>query len=133
MELSKLIPIDISIVALVISIIGVLWNYFINQITVRYTARNQYMSVLFDIDKQLIANPKLWRIYDKYPKQEDKSPGTDESDEAGRRRAFIFYHINLFEIIFNDYHNVPLHLNKADRQFSASWNTYMKHFFTHSK
>ncbi len=128
MEYSKILPIAISLIALIISIIVAFRNWWYNEISVRYTARNHYMSVLFDIDKQLISNPSLWSIYDNHSTGITK---LTEATEVGKRRAFIYFHINLFEIVFNDYNKV-LHLNQTDRQFWESWKTYIKQFFTRS-
>ena len=82
------------------------------------------MSALFDIDKQLINNPELWTIYDNFPIGLQKS---NDGKSLGQRRAFIFYHLNLFEVTHTNYTRI-LYKNKADREFWESMKAYMRQF-----
>lgn len=120
-EQLKLVAIFISSLALIISILG--WRN--SRVSVRQTIKNSYMSALFDIDKQLINNPDLWTIYDNYPKGLQKS---DEGKHLGQRRAFIFYHFNLFEVTHTNYTRI-LYKNKADKEFWEAMKNYIVQFF----
>lgn len=117
----KIIPIVISSLALIVSLIG--WNY--SRINVRQTIKNSYMAALFDIDKQLTNNPILWTIYDEFPSGLTKDG--DPMDKA-RRRAFIYHHFNLFEVTHTNYTQI-LFKNKIDCEFWDSMTNFIIQFF----
>src|SRR4051794_609966 len=116
-----MLHIDLSTVIAVLSFIFSVatawfaWRY--NGTAVRYTARNQYMNALFDLDRQLIARPELWAIHDDHPMVRTRS---HDPEAAARREAFIYLHLNLFESVYNDYHK-SLRPNRTDAQHWASW------------
>lgn len=117
--LLKVLPIFISTLSLIVAIIG--WRY--SKANIRQTIKNSYMSTLFDIDKQLINLPILWTIYDKSPFKLDEK----EEDKA-RKRAFIYYHFNMFEITHTNYTKV-LFKNSSDKEFWTSMTKYINQFF----
>jgi hypothetical protein len=120
-EQVKLATILISVSALVISFLG--WRN--SRVSVRQTIKNSYMTALFEIDKQLMNNPELWTIYENFPAGLEKST---DGKAVGQRRAFIFYHFNLFEVTHTNYTRI-LYKNKADKEFWASMEKYIKQFF----
>lgn len=124
----KIAPIFVASLSLLISLYVALRNWRYSETAVRYTSRNQYMNALFDIDRQLIARPELWAIYDHNALAQAKSM---EPAEIARRQAFIFYHLNLFETVFSDYVKV-LRLTPTDREYWDSWQRYMYDFFATS-
>ena len=71
------------------------------------------MSALFEIDKLMISHPDLWTIYDN---STIELPKSDVPKEKAKRRSFIFYHFNLFEVTHTNYTRI-LFLNKADDEF----------------
>ena len=122
------VSIVVSSVSLVISIIIAYRNWNYSEVSIRYASRNHYMNALFEMDKQMIANPRLWAIDDFHPIAQEKS---NQTEEKAKRDAFIYYNFNLFESIYHDYNNV-LYLSKADKQFWDSWKRNMINLFVNS-
>jgi hypothetical protein len=79
------------------------------------------MTALFDLNRQVLERPELWKVY------EPTTPlDTKEEIDAVRRRAFVWYHINVFEIVYADYHSHRFFArNKVDRLYWESWNTFI--------
>jgi hypothetical protein len=53
--------------------------------------------MLFEVDKQLISEPKLWSIYDDHPivtATQDKSP-----EFQAKLEAFAYLHLNMFDVV----------------------------------
>src|SRR3712207_2200100 len=98
-----ILPSTIAIISLLISLVVALRNWRYSDISVRYTSRNQYMNALFDIDRQLIARPELWAIYDGHEMAEQRS---NDPEAKARREAFLYLHFNLFETVYIDYNKV---------------------------
>lgn len=124
-----LVSVVLAFLSLVISLIVALRSWQYSEIGVRYTARNQYMNALFDIDRQLLSNPHLWAVYDNHPLASTKS---SDPIEAARREAFIYLHLNLFETVFNDYRSLRVP-DKNDLAFWASWDSWIRLFFAGSQ
>ncbi|MEN3327892.1 MAG: hypothetical protein V7638_2699 [Acidobacteriota bacterium] len=118
----------IAITSLLVSLIVALRNWRYSETTVRYSARNQYMNALFDIDRQLIARPELWAIYDNHYMA---SALSIDAEAKARREAFIYLHLNLFETVYSDY-NKTLNLTRHDTEVWRSWERWMRQFFTGS-
>ena len=129
MKLGYSIPIVISVISILISLIVAYGNAKYYEVNIRYASRNHYMTVLFELDKQLINNPKLWAVYDTHPLSSSKLNETPE--EKAKREAFIWFHFNLFESVFNDYNNV-IKLTKVDSQFWESWKSNIELFLGNS-
>ena len=90
------------------------------------------MNALLDIDRQLVTNPELWQVYGV-----DVAALPDDSihpdREAGRRLAFIWYHLNLYELVFFEFHGDPVApLDRDDRLFRDSWDGYVRSFLARS-
>jgi hypothetical protein len=100
------------------------WRY--NRAALRSTSRNNYMNALFNINRELIAHPDLWAVYDPdWPQADSHNSPT----EKARRRSFIWYHINLFEVFYGDYHHHRLDSpDSDDRQYWDSWDKFIRSF-----
>lgn len=83
------------------------------------------MTGLFDIDRQLVNRPELWAIYDDHPMSASRS---SEPEAVSRRQAFLYFHFNLFETVYNDYNRV-LRRTRTDDQYWRSWDAWIRHFF----
>jgi hypothetical protein len=114
--------------SLLVSLLVALRTWRYSETNVRYSARNQYMNALFDIDRQLLNRPDLWAIYDDHYMAASKSAAVED---RARREAFLYYHLNLFETVFNDY-NGSLTLNDRDQRFWESWQAWIVDFFRSS-
>jgi hypothetical protein len=125
MTTQQLVPLVLSFLALMVSIYGPLRNWWYTEISVGYAARNNYSNALLEIDKQLIARPELWAIYDTHYMSATRS---EAPAERARREAFILFHFNLFETVFDDY-KLRLKFRSMDRQYWSSWRDYVTDFF----
>jgi hypothetical protein len=123
--MTPFVPLLNALLALLVSAAVAFWGLRYTETTIRYGARNQYMNAVFDIDRQMVNHPGLWAIYDGH----DVAKGRDTSPiESGRRQAFMYFHFNLFETVFNDYHRVLRWLPR-DEQHWQSWHNWIRGFF----
>ena len=88
----------VSVVALVVSFLTAVRTWISAVATFRSQARNNYMNALFDLNRQAIANPDLWSVYDAV-----LVPASNEPLKTAQRLAFVWYHLNLFEVVHADY------------------------------
>jgi hypothetical protein len=100
---------------------------------VRLTANERLMRMVIDIDREMIAHPQLMWLTrpDEFPSPDAKDPMTN-----AQLRAFMYMHLNMFDVAFN-YYNVTLNMNWLNRKLLLSreeidhwegWKTYMSWF-----
>ncbi len=128
MKYTELIPILISMISLIISLIVVFSNRSFSKRNISENIRKHYMGALYELDKLLISDPSLWAVYDNHPLAKEKK--MDELSK-GKREAFIYYLINLWETIFHDYNDTKNHFSHED-EFWYSWDNYITHFIKNS-
>lgn len=119
------IALIISIVSFIVSVATGYITYRFNKITIRNTAILEHNKLLLEIDKILIDEPELWGIYDEHPlsKEENKeSPFLQAKQEA-----FIYYYLNLFDVIFEFYHRQIVQ-NSNDKKQWMAWTQFIEHF-----
>lgn len=114
----------ISVVSFLVSLTGLYVTYRFNRITIRNTTILEHNKLLLEIDKMLIADPELWGIYDDHPLSKVVE---DEPMIQGKREAFIYYYINLFEVVF-EFYNRQIVQNKNDKKQWQAWVQYVEHF-----
>lgn len=119
------LPLLNSTLTLLGAILVAIWGWRYTVTTIRYGARNQYMNAVFDIDRQMVNHPELWAIYDGHALANARKTCPEAS---GRRQAFLYFHFNLFETVFNDYHRVLQWLPR-DEQHWRSWDNWIRRFF----
>ena len=119
------LPSTIAVISLLVSLFVALRNWRYSAVSVRYVSRNQYMNALFDIDRQLIALPELWAIYDSHEMAATRS---NDAASKARRDAFLYLHLNLFETVYV-YYNKILRPTPHDKEFWQSWDTWIYQFF----
>jgi hypothetical protein len=126
MEAKDILTLTVSSAALAVALMTAARSWRSNRATLRSAGRNNYMNALFNINRELIAHPDLWSVYDPdWPRAADY----DSPTEVARRRGFIWYHINLFELFYADYHHHRLgSIDSADRQYWDSWDKYIRSF-----
>jgi len=125
MELKDLITLVPSSAALIVSLVVAARTRHYNRTTLRAASRNNYMNALLNINREIVGHPELWAVYD--PRW--RPAGHELQTEAVRRRAFIWYHINLFELFYTDYHQYRLGPpDSADRQHWDAWDNYIRSF-----
>ena len=124
----QLITFALSVLAMIISLRISYRNWRYTETVMRYSIRNQYTNALFDIDRRLLDNPKLWAIYDNHPLAQQRS---SDPEEVARREAFIYYHLNLFECVFQDYTGIP-NPKEAEKQYWAAVMEWITVFLVNS-
>jgi hypothetical protein len=119
----------ISLLALIVSLIAAARTWKSDVATFRNAARNNYMNALFDLNRQLIAQPELWAVYD----PDMLTPAAKTPLEQVRRRAFIWYHLNVFEVVHADYStNRIASLNQVDQLYWKSWDNFVSYLLRSS-
>lgn len=133
MQSKDVLTLGISLVALVVSLWSAQRGWSYNLANLRRTARAGYMTALLEIDKQLVANPQLWQVYGVEVPPQVQSGAVAVEHEAGRRLAFIWYHFNLYELVFSEFHaNRVVSLDRDERMFWDSWDRYVRSFLAKS-
>jgi hypothetical protein len=117
----------LSLAALVVSVSVAVRTRHYNRASLSATSRNNYMNALLNINREILGHPELWAVYD----PQWQPPGCDSPSEIARRRAFIWYHINLFELFYTDYHRDISH-DFDDRTQWAAWHAYVRSFLKKS-
>ena len=130
--LKDILPMVISSMALLVSFWSAHRSWRFNLASLRRIARNNYMTALFDINRQLITHPQLWAVYgEATSSRQNAAAGQDL--EAGRRIAFIWYHLNLYETVYAEFYVQRLaRLDDEDRKFWESWDGYVRSFLASS-
>ena len=68
----------------------------------RMASRSQHLEaqkLLLEVNRQLIADPRLWALYDDHPVRKDPSFEEDSPLLTAKLEAFAFLKLNMFEII----------------------------------
>lgn len=125
MEVKDVLTLALSALAFLVSIVVATRTRFYNRATLRAAHRNNYMNALLNLNREMVGHPELWSVYDARWR-----PGEYESEmETARRRAFIWYHLNLFELFYTDYHvqrnDVP---DSDSREHWEAWDRYIRSF-----
>ena len=119
----------VAILALVVSLIGVSRTWRVSVATFRNVSRNNYMNALFDLNRQAVLNPRLWAVYDPV----FAAAMAADPLEKARLQAFIWYHLNLFEIVHADYVTHRLTpLDAIDKQHWKSFDNFITSFLKES-
>jgi hypothetical protein len=128
-DATLVLPVAMAALSLFVSLVVAWRNWRYSETGVRYVAWNQYMNALFDLDRQLITRPELWAIFDNH---ELATKRAEDAESRGRREAFIYYHLNLFETVFNNYNNM-LSRTRIDEQYWQSWDAWIRYFLVESR
>lgn len=127
-------PVQIDLIAVIISLVSLGVSIYVerraarlNDTAFRRTAEHDHIAALLELDRVLISNPELWAIYDDHPlarQRRARSGGL----AAARREAFIFSHLNIFELVHDFYHG-SIRQGKCDKRYWDAWDRYMCQFF----
>jgi hypothetical protein len=115
----------ISVVSFIVSIVTGYISYRFNKITIRNTAILEHNKLLLEIDKILMEDPLLWSIYDDHPMS--KQDNINNPVYKAKKDAFIYYYLNLFDVIFEFYHRQIVQ-NRNDKKQWTAWIQFIKHF-----
>lgn len=125
MELKDVITLALSASALVISFVVHVRTQRYTRATIRATHRSNYMNALLNLNREIVGHPELWSVYDAQWRPEVYGSPT----EIARRRGFIWYHLNLFEWFYTDYHLQQMDEPDPNaRQHWVAWDRYIRSF-----
>jgi hypothetical protein len=125
MDPIQVIPILISTFAFFLSGYAAYRTGKFNDIALRRSSRETHIKMLFDIRKMLVDSPSLWAIYDAHPLSAEKDLS---ALGVAKREAFIFQHLNVFELVF-DYYNNLIKQDDIDRAYWRAWDSSIRQLF----
>jgi hypothetical protein len=129
MTMKDYLTLAISLLALIVSLIAAARTWKSNVATFRAAARNNYMNAMFDLNRQIIAHPELWSVYDPAVLESAANTPTEQL----RRRAFIWYHLNVFEVVHADYCTDRItSLNRVDQLYWKAWDNFVSYLLRSS-
>jgi hypothetical protein len=86
------------------------------------------MKMLFDVGQILVTTPDLWTVYDTHSLTLPRDPS---ALGGARRAAFIYQHLNVFDLVW-DYYNNLIKRNRVDEDYWKAWHNYIRQFFHES-
>src|SRR4051812_19226323 len=127
---------DTAILTVLVGLVAAAINYTILRgrlREIRLTANERLMRMVIDIDKEMIAHPELvWltRPAD-FPR-----PDLGDPKLNAQLRAFMYMHLNMFDVAFNYYNETlgmsrpmgKLFLSREEIDHWEGWKTYMTWF-----
>jgi hypothetical protein len=120
------ITIAISVIALTLSCYVAYRTSKFNDIALRRASRETHIKMLFDIKKMLVDSPELWAIYDSHPvssKRDMSALG------IAKREAFIYQHLNVFELVYDYYEKLLPKRDEVDREYWRAWKSSIQQLF----
>jgi hypothetical protein len=129
MEVKDVISLALSALAFLVSIVVAARTRYYNRATLRAAHRANYMNALLNLNREIMGHPELWSVYDAQWRPSE----FDSATETARRRAFIWYHLNLFELFYTDYHQQRNDAPDSDaREHWDAWDRYIRSFLNSS-
>ena len=118
------ISITLSLVSLGIASFAAWRAYQLAHTQLRLANRNEFQRMLIDLDKELIANPRLWAVYDSNPMPNER---IEDPVEQARVEAFAYMHLNVFELVYS-FFNDPGDLTRVERGAWQQWDAHLRVF-----
>jgi hypothetical protein len=122
----QIITITISVLALTLSCYVAYRSSKFNGIALRRASRETHIKMLFDIRKMLVDSPELWSIYDAHPLSSEKDMS---ALGVAKREAFIYQHLNVFELVYDYYEKLLPKRDKMDLEYWRAWNSSIQQLF----
>jgi hypothetical protein len=122
----QIIAIAISVLALTLSCYVAYRTSKFNDIALRRASRETHIKMLFDIRKMLVDFPELWAIYDAHPVSSERDMS---ALGVAKREAFIYQHLNAFELVYDYYEKLLPKRDKVDREYWRAWNSSIQQLF----
>lgn len=129
MSTSEILTLSVALVSLVVSGLAAYKAYYLSGFQVRVANRLEYQKFLFEIDKLLIAHPRLWAVFDQF-KHLAVGAG-DDGVEKAQREAFLQLHTDLLEIVhvfFAEAH----YLKREDPTVVQAWENWARYLVHNS-
>ena len=111
----------VSLFAATLSILFFALNFWFSR---RMASRSLYLEahkMLFDIDRQMIAEPRLWAFYDDHPIRFDPAFDGSSVHLRAKLEAFAYLQLNMFEIVLVE---VPKLTFRGKRSQSKVWHEF---------
>ena len=131
-EFKDIIGPVVSTCAAVLSAGLFLWNFRLSRRLADRSLNLEGQKMLIEINRQLIADPWLWALYDDHEVRKDP----DFEGKCGQSicfqaklRAFAYLSINMFEIVLAE---IPSPKRKGRRNESAVWIDFFEHAIAES-
>lgn len=107
----------------------VIFALLISIVTFIHTSQKSWgeyiINMQLDIDKMLVDSPELWAIFDSHKNIEDASP-----HGQAKREAFIYLHLDMFELVYDYYKN--FRLCSRWKNHWVTWERYIEEFLRSS-
>jgi hypothetical protein len=89
----------VSLIAAALSILFFVFSFRLSKRTSDRSLNLEAQKMLLELNRQLIADPQLWSIYDDHPIR--AAPEFDASSQQfqGKLEAFAYLYLNMFEIV----------------------------------
>lgn len=117
--------------ALIISLYYAKKSRELNITLLKRNAEHDHTNAILEIDKMLVQYPELWAVYDEHEMSKNDSINKD-SIKRGRLEAFVYAHLNIFELVFEFYHSDVAKMSYRDMKYWEAWEKYIKGFITDS-
>lgn len=115
------IALVISLVAAALATYAAVQTYHLDKASFRVSNYHQFDALLIEIDKQLIELPQLSAIF-------DTAPFEGEPLEKRRLEAFVYMHLDLFQMVHSFIENSAQKGLDIDHEFRDAWLAYMRSF-----
>jgi hypothetical protein len=108
----------VSMFAAAISILFFVLSFRLSKRMANRALNLEAHKMLIDIDRQLIADPRLWAFYDDHPVSKDQELNESSLQFRAKLEAFAYLQLNMFEIILLE---IPEPAEGMDRNHSNVW------------
>ena len=122
----------ISIVVAALSAAFSWWNYRLSNKLATRSLFLEGQKFVLEIDRQLLSDPHLWRLYDDHdhaPADPDPTFDPDSTLFQGKLRAFAYLHLNMFEVILTE----ASERGTRGRTMSKVWLAYFRDTLSRSR
>jgi hypothetical protein len=119
----QVLTICVSLISLIVSICAAYKAYSLAANQLLFNNRNEFHKLLIEHNKQLIADPTLWGIYDDHAMA---AMNKDDPVKTAKLHAFAYMTINTFELV-HAFYNHPKRVSSADGESWVAWDNFMNH------
>jgi hypothetical protein len=127
MTATEVITVLISVVSIVVAVYAAVKTKALSEQQLRLGNRNEFQKMLFEITRQMLAEPILYSIYDDHPLA---SARHDDLAENAKRESVVWLFFHMFELVFAFYPGEPD--SPIERESLRCWNVYCASFFRRS-
>jgi hypothetical protein len=119
----------VSMLAAAISAVFFVLSFRLSRKMADRSEHMEAQKLLLEVNRQLIADPRLWGLYDDHPVRKDGSFDLDSPLFVAKLEAFAYFKLNMFEIILV---HAETTRSKRKRAASNSWHDFYIYSIAHS-